>query len=50
MTYRADLDQFQFNWKVPKNTAAASIQITITVKNANGTTNVTKAIPLTLTK
>jgi hypothetical protein len=50
MTYKAELDQFQFNWKVPKNTTPATIQVTITVKNADGSTNVSKSTPVTLTR
>lgn len=53
MTYDATKHQFQYDWKIAKTTAPtapATISIEVTVKNADGSTNNTLSVPVTLTK
>ena len=50
MSYDALKDEFKYEWKIPKNTAPAAVTITVTVKNADGTTNATKLTTVALTK
>lgn len=44
MTYNADKAMFQFDWKVAKNTATGTVQITVTVTDPDGT-NTTRGLP-----
>jgi hypothetical protein len=51
MTYNALADEFRFNWKIAKGTTApATITVSVTVKNADVTTNATLSEQIMLTK
>jgi len=50
MKYDIATHQFQYNWKVANNTKPATVSITVTGTNPDGSTNATKTESITITK